>query len=166
VRRPDIITPLFNAKGDEEWVLAIGRYMLNMGGLELATRLIIVRIEGTDGSPIFSDDLVARIGFIRKRFPRANKARHAWAMRTLAVATRHAGFRNIVAHSPLKITSKRDGSHEINGILNITPKDPKNVGQLVTLEELVGRVNESAVLVKLVLEMQIDFGGAGSALVL
>jgi hypothetical protein len=78
-------------------------------------------------------------------------------MKALDVAARHAGFRNVVAHGPLAITRKADGTYHINGIVNVTPKDPKNLAQLVTLEELKGRVNESAIIAKLVLEMQADF---------
>jgi hypothetical protein len=37
----DMIKPLFDAK-DDEWVIMVGRYMLNMGALELATRQLIV----------------------------------------------------------------------------------------------------------------------------
>jgi hypothetical protein len=44
-----MIKPLFNAQ-DDEWVVMVGRYMLNMGALEMATRLIIARIEGTDSA--------------------------------------------------------------------------------------------------------------------
>ena len=78
-------------------------------------------------------------------------------MSALDVASRHAGFRNIVAHGPLAITRKPDGTYHINGIVNVTPKDRANLAQLVTLEELKGRVNESAIVAKLVLEMQADF---------
>jgi hypothetical protein len=70
-----MIKPLFDAD-DDEWVVMVGRYVLNMGALEMATRLIIAHIEGTDTTPIFSDDLSTRIGFIRKRFPREDAARH------------------------------------------------------------------------------------------
>jgi hypothetical protein len=63
-----MFTRLSNAD-DDEWVTLVGRYILNMGALEMATRLIIARIEGTDAVAIFSDDLSARIGFVRKRFP-------------------------------------------------------------------------------------------------
>jgi hypothetical protein len=151
-----MFTPLFNA-ADDEWVTLVGRYILNMGVLEMATRAIIARIEGTDTVPIFSDDLSARIGFVRKRFPRENQARHESAMKALDVAARHAGFRNIVAHGPLAITRQGDGTYHINGIVNVTPKDRNNLAQFVTLEELKGRVNESAIVAKLVLEMQADF---------
>ncbi len=81
-----MIRPLFNTK-DDEWVVMVGRYILNMGALEMATRLLIARIEGTDSAPIFSDDLTARIGFVRKRFPQEDKVRHKWAMNALDVAS-------------------------------------------------------------------------------
>lgn len=120
-----MIKPLFNAT-DDQWVTMVGRYILNMGAVEAATRLLIINIIGTDSAPIFSDDLAARIGFIRKRFPRENAARHQWAMKAFKVADKHTGFRNIVA-------------------------------QLISLEELTGRVDESAILGRQLLELQGDF---------
>ena len=62
-----MIKPLFNIQ-DDEWVAMTGRYILNMGALEMATRLLIARITGGDKHPVFSDDLAARLGFLRKRF--------------------------------------------------------------------------------------------------
>jgi hypothetical protein len=38
-----MFTRLSNAD-DDEWVTLVGRYILNMGALEMATRLIIARI--------------------------------------------------------------------------------------------------------------------------
>ena len=159
-----MIKPLFNAT-DDEWVVMVGRYILNMGALEMATRLLIARIEGTDSTPIFNDDLAARIGFVRKKFPREDVVRHKWAMNALNVASKHAGFRNIVAHSPLAITGQADGSYRIQGIMNVTPKNSDTIAQLISLEELTGRVTESAVVARQLLEMQADFGlanGGGS----
>jgi hypothetical protein len=151
-----MIQGLFNVK-DDEWFVMVGRYILNMGVVEMATRLLIDRIEGTDAVAIFSGDLDPRLGFIRKRFPRKDDDRHKWAMKVLQVAAKHAGFRNIVAHSPLLMASRADGSYEIMGIMNVTPKSRDNIAQLISLEELKGRVDESAVVGKQLLEMQVDF---------
>ena len=153
-----MIKPLFNAQ-DDEWVVLVGRYMLNIGAVEMATRLLIVKLLGTDSAPIFYDDLVARLGFVRKRFPRTNAARHKWAMNVFEVASKHAGFRNIIAHSPLAMSNHKDGSLRIHGIMNLTPKDQKKVAEIISLEELRGRVNESAALGRNILEMQQDFPG-------
>jgi hypothetical protein len=150
-----MINPLFNAQ-DDEWVVMVGRYMLNMGAIEMATRLLIARIEGTDKNPIFRDDLAARLGFVRRRFPRQNKERHKWAMNALEVAGKHAAFRNIVAHGPLAISEQPDGSYQIHGILNVMPKGIVTA-ELVSLAEITGRVNESAVVARQLLEMQSDF---------
>jgi hypothetical protein len=78
-------------------------------------------------------------------------------MNVLTVAAKHTGFRNIVAHSPLAISANQDGTFHIQGIMTFTPKDPKNIGQLVLLEELKGRVDESAMLARQLMEMQSDF---------
>jgi hypothetical protein len=42
-----MIKPLFGAQ-DDEWVVIVGRYVLNMGALEMATRLLIERIKNKD----------------------------------------------------------------------------------------------------------------------
>jgi hypothetical protein len=150
------IQPLFNA-ADEEWVVMTGRYILNMGCIEFATRFLIAKVEGTDAAPIFSADLAARIGFIRKKFPRRNAARHKWAMKSLGVAMKHTSFRNIVAHSPLFVSGRPDGSFHIHGILNVTPNSSDNLADIVSLDELKGRVNESAAVARDIIEMQVDF---------
>ena len=137
-------------------MVMVGRYVLNMGVVEMATHLLIDRIEGTD-AVAHSSGLDPRLGFIRKRFPRKDAARHKWAMNVLQVAAKHAGFRNIVAHSPIVIASRADGSYEIIGIVNRTPKSMDNITQLISLEELKGRVDESAVVGRQLLEMQVDF---------
>ena len=151
-----MIQPLFGAE-DDEWVTLVGRYVLNMGAVEMATRLLIERVTGSDQDPVFSAALAARIGFLRKRFPRENATRHSWAMNVFAVALRHTTFRNTVAHSPLAISGQLDGSFKINGILNVTPEDPVNVGNLVSLEELKGRANESATIARDLLGMQAEY---------
>jgi hypothetical protein len=83
-------------------------------------------------------------------------------MNALEVARKHAGFRNIVAHGPLVITGDADGTYHIQGILNVTPKDDDKIAQLISLEELKGRVTESAVVARQMLEMQADFPVAAS----
>jgi hypothetical protein len=59
-------------------------------------------------------------------------------MKAFGVALKHAGFRNIVAHSPLAINSK-------------------NLGHLISLDELKAHVNESAGIARDLLEMQVDY---------
>ena len=151
-----MIKPLFNAK-DDEWVVMVGRYMLNMGAMEWATRELVTRVYGTDATASFKGDLTARIRIVRRRFPREDRVRHKWAMNALDVARKHSGFRNIVAHSPLIITGHADGSYRIQGILNVTPKSNDTIGQVISLDELTSRVNESAVVARQLLEMQHDF---------
>jgi len=151
-----MIKPLFGAQ-DDEWVTMVGRYILNMGGLEMATRLIIAKMTGGDQDPVFSDDLAARIGYLRKRFPRTDQATHSEAMKVFEVALKHTTFRNIVAHSPIAVTEAEDGTYTVRGILGLNPKDKAKVGELVSLEELKGRVNESAVVARALIEMQAYF---------
>lgn len=157
--KPAMIQPLLNAT-DDEWVMLVGRYILNMGAVEATTRVLIGVIDKTDRSPVMSADLPSRIGYVRKRFPRNDQARHSWAMNVFEVVSKHVSFRNAVAHSPIAITERADGSRKIQGILNLTPNDPGNTGYLITLEELRARVNETAALGKALLEMQTDFGAA------
>jgi hypothetical protein len=51
-----------------------GRYILNMGAVEMATRLIVARITGIDQDPMFSQKLARRLQYIRARFPRTDRA--------------------------------------------------------------------------------------------
>jgi len=150
-----MIKPLFNP-GDDEWVSMVGRYVLNMGAVEFATRSLVERIDGI-GSPVVSADLAVRIAFIRKWYPRANRAHHERAMRTLETAHRHSGFRNIVAHSPLAMSAQSDGTLLIHGIFNLSPQLDSADAELVSLAELRARVDESAVIARDLLEMQDDF---------
>lgn len=151
-----MIQPLFNADNDQ-WVVMTGRYILNMGAVEMATRLLIAQILGNNTAHICRDDLSARIGFIRSRFPKSNSARHKWAMNAFEVANKHTGFRNIIAHSPLAITGHANGTFKIQGIIDLTPKDKSLTAQLISLEELTSRVDEAAMLGRQLLEMQNDF---------
>jgi hypothetical protein len=157
-----MIEPLFNAT-DDEWVTIVGKYIINMGGVEASTRVLIAICEGTDNAAAMSADLPSRIGYLRRRFPRASKERHSWAMQVFDVASKHVGFRNIVAHSPIMITGYADGTRTVQGILNITPNDPHSVGQLIGLPELRGRVDESAAISRDLLKMQTDFRGPAAA---
>ncbi len=148
-----MIKSLFGAQ-DDEWVTMLGRYMLNMGAIEMATRTIIASITGEDSAPIYNDDLAARIGFVRKRYPRSDKIKHSKAMNTFEVALKHTTFRNIVAHSPVVVAGAEDGTLTVLGILGLTPKSNENVGELISIEELEGRVNESSAVAKAMLDMQ------------
>lgn len=149
-----IVQPLFDPSL-EEWVIPVGRYIMNMGSVEMATRLLIAQIQGTHITPVFNAALDSRIGFIRNRFPRKDKTRHEWAMNVLTVAKKHSDFRNIIAHSPLVVTGHADGINRIQGIMNMTSDE------IVSLQEMKGRVEESAVLASKLLEMQSDFRRPG-----
>jgi hypothetical protein len=78
-------------------------------------------------------------------------------MNTLNVALRHSGFRNVVAHSPIAISGHADGTFKIQGIMNVTPKSSTTLVELVSLEELKGRVNESAAIAREMLDVQSAF---------
>jgi hypothetical protein len=148
---------------DEQWVRLVGRYIMNMGAVEATTRLLIARYGKNDRAAAMTADLPSRLGYLRNRFPREPQERHSWAMNVLAVASKHVAFRNVVAHSPLMITGHADGTRHIEGILNLTPTNDKQAGELVSLAELRGRVDESAKLGELLLQMQTDFERASAA---
>ena len=84
-------------------------------------------------------------------------------MNVFAVANKHVGFRNIVAHSPLIITGHEDGSKHIQGILNLTPNDDKKAGELVSLIELRWTCDESANMGNQLLQMQGDYQNTSAA---
>jgi hypothetical protein len=87
----------FHFAADDEWVALVGRYVLNMGVVDMATRLIIVAIDGIDKEQILSTDLSARLSYIRWRLPRKDPRRHDAAMKALTVAEQNVGFRNMLA---------------------------------------------------------------------
>ena len=145
-----VVQPFFDSSL-EEWVTPIGRYILNMGSIEIATRLLVAQIEGTHTSPVFNDPLDSRIGFIRNRFPREDKTRHKWAMNVLTVAKKHVDFRNIMAHNPLILTQNADGATQIQGIINVKSNE------IILLPEIMARVEEAARLVGLLVQMKSDF---------
>jgi hypothetical protein len=141
-----VVQPFF-----DEWIIPVGRYILNMGSVEIATRLLVAQIEGTYTSPVFNDPLDSRIGFIRNRFPRDNKTRHKWAMNVLTVAKKHIDFRNIMAHNPLVLTQNADGATQIQGIINVKSNE------IILLPEIMARVEEAAKLVGLLIQMKSYF---------
>ncbi|MDZ4085224.1 MAG: hypothetical protein U1E69_00310 [Tabrizicola sp.] len=145
---------------DDPWVWAVGRFMLNMGVVEGATRLLVAEITGSDQEAIFSDDLASRIRYLRKRFPRDTAERHAHATNVFTVALRLCGFRNIVAHSPLILSKQEDGTVDIHGIISVSPKVPKNSGVIISLTELTGRIEESARVAQELLNMRGVFPAA------
>jgi hypothetical protein len=151
-----MIEPLIDATEDE-WILMVGKYILNMGSVEAGTRQLISIVEGSDMSQVMTADLPSRLGFLRNRFPREPHERHTWAMNVFDVALKHVRFRNIVAHSSIIFTGHADGSRRTQGILNLTPTDPNKFGEFVGLAELRERVNESAVLGRDLLAMQTDY---------
>jgi hypothetical protein len=103
---------------DDEWVRLVGRYILNMGVLEMATREWIAETQG-EAVRVITAPLASRIEFIQKRFPRDDPKRYESAMMIFEVAVRHTQFRNTVAHSPLAITAHADGSFHIRGLLDV-----------------------------------------------
>lgn len=139
----------------------VGKYILNMGSVEFATRILISIVDADPNSKNMNGDLPARLGYLRRKFPREPKEMHSKAMLVFDVALKHAGFRNIVAHSPIFISEHADGSKYIQGILNLNPRDPNNDGVLIGLQELRGRVDESSSIGRDLLQMQKVFSGGG-----
>ncbi|PTQ77124.1 hypothetical protein C8R26_11044 [Nitrosomonas oligotropha] len=156
-----MIEPLFNPT-DDEWISMVGKYILNMGSIEFATRILISIVDADPKSKNMNGDLPARLGYLRRKFPREPKEVHSKAMLVFDVALKHVGFRNIVAHSPIVISGHADGSKHIQGILNLNPRDPNNDG-IIGLPELRGRVDESSSIGRDLLQMQKVFSPASWA---
>jgi hypothetical protein len=149
-----MLKPFFGAE-DEEWVVAVGRFMLNMGAIEAATVQLVARIAGKIQSQSERQELKIRMGFLRGRFPRDDKERHKWAMNIFDVAMQLATFRDIIAHSPVKVEVGPDGSSRVAGILDVRRNE------LISLVEITGRIDESALAARGFLEMQTDFSRKG-----
>ena len=156
-----MIKPALNYN-DNEWVNLIGRYIMNMGAIEMTSRLIIARIHNTDKIAIFNEDLESRIKYIKAKYPRNNKARHSMAMKLFSVIERHIGFRNIIAHSPIVLSGDETGPKSVIGILNLKPKQKDLLAEIIKLDEIRGRVNESAALGTRLLEISNDFPVIGA----
>ena len=134
-----MLKPLFNPN-DDQWVIMVGRYMLNMGAIEAAARQLIVSLNETDNIPIFNDNLAPKIGYLKKRFPRDDLLKHKIAMNTFYVAAKHVKFRNIIAHNPLAFKEELDGSLVIQGIMNMAPDNKMILYEL----NIIGRIVRSS----------------------
>lgn len=142
---------------DADWASAVGRFMLNMGTIETVTRFLIAEIHGTDRVPVYGDVLSARISYLRKRYSRDDPAAHGAAMNVFNVCLRLAGFRNIVAHSGTVYVKGEDGQMQTVGMLDLTPEDRTNVGQVILYAELHGRAEEAAKVGNALMAMQGKF---------
>ena len=73
-------------------------------------------------------------------------------MNIFSVALKISVFRDVIAHSPLVLGGNpKDDMRVILGILDIKAGEP------ISLEEINGRVDESAAVAQGLLEMQVDF---------
>jgi hypothetical protein len=130
---------------DDEWVNLVGRYILNMAVIEMASREWIASTQG-ESHHMMHKPLAKRIEFMSARFPSGDTA----VTTIFECGQRHTVFRNTVAHSPLAITGHADGSFHIQGLLDI-PK--RGQPALITIAELKGRVIETAALANAFREM-------------
>jgi len=151
------ILPLMNPASSDEWIQFIGKYMINMGAIETTTRIIIGNLNGTDKIKIYSDDLSARSDYLRVRYSNHNAEKHKKAMKFFDLLGKHIGFRNIVAHSGVIYADGPDGVKIMVGLFNLKPRDINNIAEIITIEEMKGRVNESAQLGATLLQLQNDF---------
>jgi hypothetical protein len=151
------LLPLINPASNDEWIQFIGKYMINMGAIEATSRIIIGRLNGTDQVKIFSADLAARLQYLRARYPNDDKEKHKRAMNLFDVLSKHVIYRNIVAHSSVVYEDGPGGEKVIVGLLNFKPSDKKDIAEVISIDEMKGRVDESAKLGSILLEMQNDF---------
>jgi len=149
--------PLIDYQKNNEWVQLIGKYMLNMGAIEAATRVIIGKLHSSDQVPIFKSELDARVRYLRGKFPFDDKERHEKAMLFFDALLKHVKFRNIIAHSGVTYVDGPDEDKIVNGLLNFLPNDSNSIAEYISLEELKGRVNESARLGATLLDYQSLF---------
>jgi hypothetical protein len=155
-----ILKGLIDDPSDQDFVTLTGRFILNMGAIEAVTRILIILLEMNHETPIARSDLPARIGYLRRRFPREPRERHQEAMQVFDVALKLSGFRNIVAHSPVA-SFVRGEKKQLLGFQNLTPNDPLKFAEYVGIDELRGRVIESARVGSKLLDMQPLFAQVG-----
>jgi hypothetical protein len=146
---------------DADWASAVGRFMLNMGTIETVTRVLVAQIHGTDRVPVFGGVLSGRVSYLRKRYPRDDPAAHGAAMNVFNVCLRLVGFRNIVAHSGTMYLKTEDGQMHTVGMLDLTPEDRANLGQVISYAEVHGRAEEAAKVGNALMAMQGKFAVQG-----
>lgn len=153
-----ILKPIINSPNDENWIQYIGKYMINMGAIETTTRVIIAKLHSTDQVAIFHADLEPRIRYLSSRYVNSDNIKHKRAMNFFRALRKHVGFRNAVAHSGLLYKDGLNNTKEMAGLVNFKPSDKKtSVADIISIEEMKGRVDESAKLGAMLLEFQNDF---------
>lgn len=152
-----MLQPTVNSQNNSEWIELIGKYIVNMGAIETTSRLIIANINNSDTVAIYKGALAKRLDYLKARYSKADVEKHNEAMAFFDVLSKHVSFRNIIAHSGIFNQKNEKGEIIPIGLMNFTPDDPEKIGEIISLEELRGRVNESASLGVKLLELQNDF---------
>ena len=151
------LLPLYNPPSDDEWISSIGKYMLNLGAIESITRVLIADLNGTDQVPVYSAALAKRLDYLKIRYSNSDTEKYKKVMELFEIAQRHIKYRNIVAHSGIFYVDLPDGTKGMAGLVNFMPEDKNNIAEIISLEEMKGRVNESSNLASKLLELQNDF---------
>lgn len=145
-----------NSPNNEMWIQHIGKYILNMGAIEMLSRVIIAKINETENVAVFSAPLGKRLEYLSVRLNINDIEKRERALALFDVLKNHLKFRNTIAHSGI-IMNEINGEITTVGIMNFTPDDPENIGNIISIEELRGRVDEIANIANLFLELQNSF---------
>jgi hypothetical protein len=140
-----------NEKGTEPWLRAIGKLIVNFGGIEAQTYLWLVQLHETVPLPTSDNKLlfaprVARILELAKTHPettpRFQSVSDAWS-----VATDLARFRNRIAHNPIMFGwfGKEEGAPDFMTVLDVKlGGSPGHDDPSISLRQINDKINETA----------------------
>jgi hypothetical protein len=94
---------------------------------------------------------------LKIKYSNKDSEKYQKVMNIFDVAQKHVKYRNIVAHSGIFYVDLPDGTKCMAGLVNFIPDDKNNIAEIISIEEMKGRVNESSNLATKLLELQNDF---------
>jgi len=150
-----MIKTTLNNPASEEFIENIGKFIANFGVVELT---IIEMSDALSQDPILTKlahraMLNRRVEILKDQIEAANLEAEFQGsiLNTLNILKLLIEFRNIIAHNPITFSFHEDDPSNaalVSGILNMRPKNKKINAELVSSEELAGRVNESVAIAK------------------
>lgn len=133
-----------------EWTLAVGAFFRNFALIELLSVEFVARMADPFKYKSMKKKFLAqRLAWIaetlHERTSDADKA--AEVIEVLESIREESYFRNILAHGAAGFSKPEgDASPSLIGILNFKPEDDSQDAEMISLEEIQGRRDESAAL--------------------
>ena len=148
-----------------EWANALGSFFRNFGMIEfLAMEFIVKMADGYKYKSIKKKYLSQKITWIIENLGEhtdSPKEQVDAIIETLEEIRQLSFFRNILSHGALGLSKPGENGKaapEVVGILNYRPEDSDQEAEIISLEELSGRVAESEELVRKILDQLNGIG--------